>query len=204
MIICSKYYTERDCTGNTFILFSSASSICSIFVFKKGEKKQISGIFVEGQEYWIKLLCLLKDCQQDKISEEITFILTLCYQICILINNKDLYLLSEDMKLIHEKNCKTYIHSVLVSLLDLHYFIFTQYNKIMITKLWSQRASGKPATSLYKNYVKGAYPKFNWRAVCYLLFFTESVEEVVDQNILYIWELPFCYAPTDDRASRNF
>lgn len=108
MIICSKHYSERDCTGNTFISFSSASSICSTFVFKKGEKKQTSGIFLEGQEYWIRLLYLLKDCQWDKISakpfsEEITFIFPLCYQICILINNNYLYLLSEDMKLIHEK-----------------------------------------------------------------------------------------------------
>lgn len=74
----------------------------------------------------------------------------------------------------------------------------------MTTDWSSQRASGKPATSLYKNYVKGAYPKFKWRAVCYLLFFTESVEEVMDQNLLHMWELPFCYAPTGGRASRNF
>lgn len=69
--------------------------MCSIFVFRKGEKKQTQGIFVEGQKYWIKLLYSLKDCQRDTISakpftEEIPFIFLLCYRICILINNKDL------------------------------------------------------------------------------------------------------------------
>lgn len=62
---------------------------------KKGEKKEAQGIFVEGQEYWIKLLCSLKDRQWDTISakpfaEEITFTFFLCYQICTLINNDDL------------------------------------------------------------------------------------------------------------------
>lgn len=75
--------------------FNSASSICSTFVFKKEEKKQTRYFFVEGQEYWIKLLYSLKDCQWDATSakpfaEEITFIFLLCYQICILINNNDL------------------------------------------------------------------------------------------------------------------
>jgi len=75
--------------------FNSAASICSTFVFKKGEKKQSQGFFVEDQKYGIELLYLLKDCQWDTISakpfpEEITFILLLCYKICILINNSDL------------------------------------------------------------------------------------------------------------------
>lgn len=75
--------------------FNSASSICSTFVFRKGEKKQTQDVFVEEQEYWIKLLYSLKYCQWDTIiiakqlTAEITFISLLCYQICILINNSD-------------------------------------------------------------------------------------------------------------------
>lgn len=74
--------------------FNSAASICHTFVFRKGEKKQTQDVFVEEQEYWIKLPCSLKDCQWDTITAkqltaEITFISFLCYQICILINNSD-------------------------------------------------------------------------------------------------------------------
>lgn len=93
MIICLKKYRERDCTGNTFMSFNSAS-ICFTSVFRKGEKKQTQDVFVEAQEYWTKPLCSLKDCQWDTIAAkqltaEITFIFPLCYQICILINNSD-------------------------------------------------------------------------------------------------------------------
>lgn len=94
MIICLKKHSERDCTGNAFMSFNSASSICSTFDFRKGEKKQMQDVFVEEQEFWIKLLYLLKDCQWDTITAkqltvEITFIFPLCYHICILINNSD-------------------------------------------------------------------------------------------------------------------
>lgn len=78
MIICLKKYSERDCTGNGFMSFNSASSICSTFVFRKGEKKQTQDVFVEEQEYWIKQLYSLKDCWWDTITAkqltvEITF-----------------------------------------------------------------------------------------------------------------------------------
>lgn len=38
------------------LLFNSASSICSTLVFRKGEKKQMQDVFVEEQEFWVKLL----------------------------------------------------------------------------------------------------------------------------------------------------
>lgn len=94
MMICLKNYSERDCTGNAFMSFNSASFIFSTFVSRKGEKKQRQDVFVEEQEYWIKLVYSLKDCQWDTITAkqltaEITFTLLLCYQIYILINNTD-------------------------------------------------------------------------------------------------------------------
>lgn len=94
MIICLKKYSERDWARNVFMPFNSASSMCSTFVFTKGEKKQTQDILVEEQEYLIKLLYSLKDCWWDTITAkqltvEITFIFLLCCQICILINNID-------------------------------------------------------------------------------------------------------------------
>lgn len=52
--------------------FNSPPSIYSTFVFRKGEKKQTQDVFVEEQEYWIKLLNSLKDCRWDTINCKVT------------------------------------------------------------------------------------------------------------------------------------